>query len=209
MNRTPSLFVSHGSPMILLEDCSARRFLSDYGATLEKPSAILMISAHWETAQVSVATTSRPDTIHDFYGFPEPMYRFRYGVEGAPGIAEKAAACLRQGEFEVIDDPHRGLDHGAWVPLAYMFPNSDVPVAQVSIQSHLGPRHHLDMGYALAPLREANVLILCSGNLTHAQRELNRGAVEPHPTPGWRRSWRHLCASEPLIFGVDDLGAWI
>ena len=73
MKRTPSLFVSHGSPMILLEDCSARQFLSDYGATLEKPSAILMISAHWETAQVSVATTSRPDTIHDFYGFPEPM----------------------------------------------------------------------------------------------------------------------------------------
>ena len=95
MNRTPSLFVSHGSPMILLEDCSARQFLSDYGATLEKPSAILMISAHWETAQVSVATTSRPDTIHDFYGFPEPMYQFRYDVQGAPKIAEKAAACLR------------------------------------------------------------------------------------------------------------------
>ena len=132
------------------------------------------------------------------------MYQFRYGVQGAPDIAEKAAACLRQGGFEVIDDPHRGLDHGAWVPLAYMFPDSDVPVAQVSIQSRLGPRHHLNMGYALAPLREANVLILCSGNLTHAQRELNRGAVDapPHPWVAAFSEWVHDAINQGRI---DDI----
>jgi 4,5-DOPA dioxygenase extradiol len=169
--------------MILLEDCPARRFLSDYGATLGKPSAILMISAHWETPQVSVATTNSPGTIHDFYGFPDSIHQFRYGAPGAPKIAQKAATCLRQAGVEVIDDPERGLDHGAWVPLAYMFPDADVPVAQISIQSHLGPRHHLNMGYELAALRDENVLILCSGNLTHGLRELNRGAVDAPPYP--------------------------
>lgn len=204
MNRMPSLFVSHGSPMILLEDCSARRFLSDYGAALEKPSAILMISAHWETPHVSVATTDSPETIHDFYGFPEAMYQFHYRAPGAPEIADKAAAYLRQGGFEVIADPHRGLDHGAWVPLAYMFPDHDVPVAQVSIQTHLGPRHHLNVGYALAPLRDENVLILCSGNLTHGRREQNRGAVDepPHPWVAEFSQWVHDAINEGRI---DDI----
>jgi len=156
--------------MILLEDCPARQFMRDYGAALGRPAAILMISAHWDTPVTSVATTGRPETIHDFYGFPEPMYRFRYGAPGAPEIAGRAATRLRDAGIEVIDDPRRGLDHGAWVPLAYMFPDADLPVAQVSIQSRLGPRHHLELGRALAPLRDENVLILCSGNITHGRR---------------------------------------
>ena len=170
MNRQPSLFISHGSPLILLEDCSARQFMSELGARLERPKAILMISAHWETERLSVATTRDPETIHDFYGFPEPMYRFCYNARGAPQTARRATSCLQQAGLDVVDDEDRGLDHGAWVPLAYMFPDADVPVAQVSIQSHLGPRHHLKVGYALAPLREDNVLILCSGNITHGRR---------------------------------------
>jgi len=170
MSRPPSLFISHGSPMILLDDCPARRFMAEYGASIEKPSAILMISAHWETHLPAVASTASPGTIHDFYGFPEPFYRFRYRAPGAPEVAAQAAVCLRQAGLEAMDDPERGLDHGAWVPLAYMFPDADVPVAQVSIQSHLGPRHHLALGRALAPLRDGNVLILCSGNITHGRR---------------------------------------
>ena len=201
MNRMPSLFVSHGSPMILLEDCSARQFLRDYGAKLGKPSAILMISAHWETAEVAVATTDRPETIHDFHGFPEAMYQFHYRAPGAPEIAQMAAACMRQSGLEVVDDPRRGLDHGAWVPLAYMFPDSDVPVAQVSIQTHLGPRHHLNLGTALAPLRAENVLILCSGNLTHGRRDLNRGAVDapPHPWVASFSRWAYDAIEEGRI----------
>ena len=156
--------------MILLDDCPARRFMSAYGGSLDKPSAILMISAHWETPSVAVGSTVRPGTIHDFYGFPEEMYRFRYGAAGAPAVASRAAAFLEEAGFEVTDDPGRGLDHGAWVPLAYMFPDAGIPVAQVSIQPHMGPRHHLDLGRALAPLRDENVLILCSGNITHGRR---------------------------------------
>lgn len=156
--------------MILLDDCPARRFLGAYGASLARPAAILMISAHWETPEVAVATTDRPETIHDFYGFPEAFYRFRYGAAGAPEVAASAAACLGRAGFEVFDEPRRGLDHGAWVPLAYMFPDAGIPVAQVSIQSHLGPRHHFELGVALAPLRDEDVLILCSGNVTHGGR---------------------------------------
>lgn len=170
MTRQPSLFISHGSPMILLDDCPARRFLAEYGAALERPAAVLMISAHWETPGVAVGTSPQPPTVHDFYGFPEPFYRFRYGADGAPDVAAKAAACLRQAGMAVIEDGRQGLDHGAWVPLAYMFPEADVPVAQVSIQPRLGPDHHLALGRTLAPLRDENVLILCSGNVTHGRR---------------------------------------
>jgi 4,5-DOPA dioxygenase extradiol len=166
----PSLFVSHGSPMILLDDCPARRFFGEYGASLARPAAILMISAHWETPGVTVATTDRPETIHDFHGFPDAMYRFRYRAPGAPDIAAQAAACLRRDGFDVAADPRRGLDHGAWVPLAYMFPDAGIPVAQVSIQPQLGARHHYELGQALAPLRDKGVLILGSGNITHGRR---------------------------------------
>lgn len=195
MKRPPSLFISHGSPMILLDDCPARRFFGEYGAALEKPSAILMVSAHWETPCVAVATTDRPDTIYDFYGFPERMYRFRYGAPGAPSVAAAAARHLALAGLEVGADPRRGLDHGAWVPLAYMFPDADVPVAQVSIQSHLGPRHHLAVGSALAPLRDDNVLIVCSGNVTHG------GRIGPVDTPvmPWVAEF-----SEWVFRAVDD-----
>lgn len=195
MKRQPSLFISHGSPMILLDDCPARRFMSDYGSSVERPAAVLMISAHWETPVVSVASTPRPGTIHDFYGFPEAMYRFHYRAPGAPDVAARAAACLHGAGLEVAEDPDRGLDHGAWVPLAYMFPDADIPVAQVSIQSHLGPRHHLEMGRALAPLRDEGVLILCSGNITHGRRA---GAVNEPPL-GWVTAfseWVHHAVAE-------------
>ena len=201
MRRFPSLFVSHGSPMILLEDCPARRFLSDYGAEIGKPSAILMVSAHWDTQGVMVATTDRPDTIHDFYGFPEPVHRIRYAAPGAPDIAEAAAGLLRTGGFDPASDAVRGLDHGGWVPLIFLFPDADVPVMQVSVQSHLGPEHHLKLGRALAPLRDDGVLIVCSGNLTHATRELNRGGVNdpPHPWVAAFADWTFDVLAEGRI----------
>jgi len=116
--RPPSLFISHGSPMILLDDCPARRFMHDFGAGLDKPSAILMISAHWDTPQLAVGAAAAPGTIHDFYGFPEALYRFHYGAPGAPEVAERAADLLRQAGGVPVVDVRRGLDHGAWVPLA-------------------------------------------------------------------------------------------
>ncbi len=170
MERLPSLFISHGSPMILLDDCPARHFLAHYGQEMERPDAILMISAHWETQRVTVGSASKPPTIHDFYGFPEPLYRYHYPATGHQKLAGRTFECLRGAGFDAVEDEERGLDHGAWVPLAYMFPEGDVPVAQISIQSHLGARHHYEMGKALAPLRDENILILGSGNVTHGRR---------------------------------------
>lgn len=174
MPQLPSLFISHGSPMILMDDCPARqfmtKFLSDYGATIEKPDAILMISAHWETNSVAVASTKSPPTIHDFFGFPDKFYEYNYHVQGSSVAAEKSIQCLRQAGYSVFEERERGLDHGAWVPLKYMFPEGDIPIAQLSIQCHLGPEHHLQLGQALAPLRGENVLIIASGNITHGRR---------------------------------------
>lgn len=204
MNRLPSLFISHGSPMMLLEDCPARRFLGEYGTGAEKPSAILMISAHWETPEISVATADRPETIHDFFGFPEPMYQIRYGAPGAPDVARSAAELMRASGLDVVSDPERGLDHGAWVPLMFMYPQAGIPVAQISIQTHLGARHHLDVGKALAPLRDEGVLIVCSGNLTHGLREMNRGGVDdpPHPWVAEFAQWMFDAITEGR---VDDI----
>jgi 4,5-DOPA dioxygenase extradiol len=187
--------------MILLDDCPARHFMVEYGASLERPDAILMISAHWETHDVAVATTPTPPTIHDFYGFPEPFYRFHYQTPGAPEVAARAADCLKQAGMKVFNDPQRGLDHGAWVPLVYMFPDADIPVAQVSIQCHLGPRHHLELGKALAPLRDENILLLASGNTTHGRRA---GHVEG-PVLDWVAEFSEWVHGAVMEGRVDDL----
>jgi 4,5-DOPA dioxygenase extradiol len=204
MARQPALFISHGSPMILLDDCPARHFMAEYGAALPRPDAVLMISAHWETFGVAVATTDAPETIHDFYGFPAPLYQFRYAAPGAPGIATRAAECLMAAELPVMGDARQGLDHGAWVPLAYMFPNADIPVAQVSIQPHLGPAHHLALGRALAPLRDENVLIVCSGNVTHGRRA---GDVDMEPLD-WVTAFSDWVDAAVADGRADDLVAY-
>lgn len=183
MARFPSIFLSHGSPMMLLEDSPARRFLSEYGSVLGKPSAILVASAHWDSAGIAVSVADPPETIYDFYGFPEPMYRIRYAAPGAPDVARRAADLVRKAGANAPLDPRRGLDHGAWVPLILMYPDADVPVAQISIQSHLGARHHLALGAALAPLRDEGVLVVGSGNLTHGLRDMDRGTPEDAPYP--------------------------
>jgi 4,5-DOPA dioxygenase extradiol len=201
MARPPSLFISHGSPMILIDDCPARRFFAEYGAAMDRPDAVLMISAHWETAGVAVGSADPLDTIHDFYGFPEPFYRFHYEAPGAPDVAARAAECLQAAGHAVGQDTRRGLDHGAWVPLAYMFPNADIPVAQASIQPHLGPAHHLALGQALAPLRDENVLILCSGNVTHGRRA---GAVDM-PALDWVAEFSDWVDRAVTAKNADDL----
>lgn len=167
MTRMPTVFISHGSPMLAIQDSPARRFLQGYGATLGRPTAVLMLSAHWLTARPTLSLASDPETIHDFGGFPDALYAIRYPAPGAPALAEEAAALLEQSGISVERAPERGLDHGAWVPLSLMYPDADIPVTQLSLQPHLGTEHHYRVGQALAPLRERGVLIVGSGSLTH------------------------------------------
>ncbi len=183
MSRQPALFVSHGAPTLAIQPSPARTYLQDLGRQLERPEAILVISAHWETTEPAVSLSEAPETIHDFGGFERQLYEIRYPAPGAPELARNVMERIGSAGYPVAAS-ERGLDHGAWVPLSLMFPAADVPVTQLSIQTHRGPAHHLALGRALAPLREQGVLLLASGSFTHDVR----GALSRHhdaPTPDW------------------------
>lgn len=178
----PTLFLSHGSPMHALQPGAVRGVWENLGRALPRPKAILMASAHWETEAPTLTGTAQPETIHDFYGFPQPLYEIRYAAPGAPDLALRAVELLKNKNFKAIANAERGLDHGAWSPLLYMYPDADIPVLQVSLQTHLGARHHLAVGRALRPLADEGVLLIGSGLMTHNLRDRRRddGAAEPY-----------------------------
>ena len=190
----PAIFLRHGSPTLPLDDVAARRFLSGLGARIDaaygRPSAILVASAHWETATPEVSAPAVNETIHDFGGFPQALYEMRYPAPSAPGVAAATSGLLRKAGFRATIDLERGLDHGAWIPLRLMYPDADIPVAQLSVQTHLGPEHHLRMGEALQELREDDILVLGSGAYTHNLMEL-RGLRQAGITeePDWVRGF--------------------
>ena len=176
----PSIFVSHGAPTLPFEDCPARDFLRGLGQTLGRPRAILIASAHWDTAAPQAGGAALNDTIHDFQGFPKALYDLRYPAPGDPALAAEVAA-LTGGTV----DAGRGLDHGAWVPLLLMYPEADIPVVQLSVQSALGAGHHIALGRMLARLREDDVLVMGSGGFVHNLRLLDRRGVDAGAEPVW------------------------
>ena len=179
----PSLFISHGSPMLALTQTPARKFLAGLSASLPRPRAILAVSAHWETAAPMVNAVSRNETIHDFFGFPRALYDLSYPAPGDGALAQQIADILGKAGFATGIDQTRGLDHGAWVPLLLAWPAADIPVLQLSVQSHLGPRHAFEIGRCLAPLREEGVLILGSGSFTHDLRRFRGQPVDAPESP--------------------------
>jgi len=194
----PAVFVSHGAPTLALDASPARDFLRELGGKLGKPRAILAISAHWETSSPTVNSVAVNPTIHDFYGFPEALYQMEYPAPGSPALAERTRGLLAQAGFETGKDQERGLDHGAWVPLMLMYPEAEVPVVQLSIQTELGPEHQLKVGRALAPLREDDVLVIGTGSMTHNLRTMVRGHVNAPEAP-WARDfaeWIHGALAE-------------
>ena len=172
----PSLFLSHGAPTILLDPSAARDFLSTLGSHIERPRAILLISAHhdarFEGGVVSVTSGAHPGTIHDFGGFPESLYRIRYPAPGAPDLAEQVASMVEAAGCTVHRDATRGFDHGAWTPLILAWPDADIPLVQLSIDTRQDAQWHLDLGRVLAPLRDEGVLIIGSGSMTHNLRAI-------------------------------------
>jgi 4,5-DOPA dioxygenase extradiol len=171
MTPLPTLFISHGSPMHAVAAGRAGEAWAELGRRLPRPRSILVASAHWETELPMVATSKQPETIHDFGGFPPELYRISYPAPGAPDAAQRALQLLREAGFSATANGCRGLDHGAWVPLLRLYPDADVPVAQISIQPSLDAEHHLRVGAALAPLVQDGVLVIGSGHMTHNLRE--------------------------------------
>lgn len=174
----PTVFVSHGSPMLILGESPARAFLATLGRQLPRPTAIVAVSAHWDTDMPAVSLARRPDTIHDFYGFPDALYRLRYAAPGAPELAERVAKLTG-----AAHDLHRGLDHGAWVPAMLGWPEADIPIFQLSVQPNESPAHHIALGRKLSALREEGVLVMGSGSATHNLRALVRGVGDSEPEP--------------------------
>ena len=195
----PALFISHGSPMLALQDSPAHRALAALGRSLPRPQAILVISAHWETEQgFAVSLAPKPKTIHDFGGFSPELYKLEYPAPGAYGEALRAAALMEQAGFAVKRDPERGLDHGAWVPLHVMYPEADIPVAQISLCQNASPADHLRLGQALRPLRDEGVLIVGSGALTHNLAAYRGQPIETE-APHWVTEftdWVHQCLAD-------------
>jgi 4,5-DOPA dioxygenase extradiol len=176
--RMPTLYLGHGAPP-LADDPIWPRQLSDWANSVPRPTSILMISAHWEDAPLAIGATRTVPLYYDFWGFPETYYQVTYPAPGAPQLADKVRGLLRSSGTPVQDDPTRGLDHGAYVPLAEMYPNADVPVLQISMPT-LDPEQLMEIGRKLAPLRDEGVLIIGSGFFTHNLRAIRvDGSVPP------------------------------
>ena len=185
MTRLPTLFISHGSPMLAIQESPAHLFLLELGKTLPKPKAMLVASAHWESmGGPAVSLAAEPKTIHDFGGFPRALFEIQYPAPGAPEIASRAAALLEAKGIVGKTSAMRGLDHGAWVPLSLMFPDAGIPVAQISVVRGATPADHLHIGRALNSLRDEGVLVIGSGSLTHNLSEF-RGQDIDAPVPAW------------------------
>jgi 4,5-DOPA dioxygenase extradiol len=198
----PSLFVSHGAPNMVLEDGPARRFLSDLGNRLRRPEAILVVSAHWLTGVPTIGTAPIPETIHDFHGFPSALYEVQYPAPGAPELAARAEHLISAAGIPVAQDAQRGLDHGAWAPLMLMYPEADIPVAQLSVQPRKDPRAHFAIGRALAPLRQEGVLLLASGSAVHNLHMLGRPDAAP---PAWANDFDAWLARNIRSHNTDAL----
>jgi 4,5-DOPA dioxygenase extradiol len=171
MAALPTLFVSHGSPLHALQAGRAGAAWAALGRRLPRPRAVLIASAHWETELPMLSLSAKPETIHDFGGFTPELHKIQYPAPGAPEVGRRALELLHAAGFAASGNGCRGLDHGAWVPLLHMYPEADVPVAQISVQSGLDAAHHLRLGHALAPLAAEGVLVLGSGHVTHNLRE--------------------------------------
>jgi len=164
----PAAFIGHGSPMNAIEESPFRRRWAETASRMARPRAVLCVSAHWETRGVSVTGSEAPPTIHDFYGFPPELFAVRYPAPGDPALARRTAAIVRSAPVAIDDD--RGLDHGAWSVLVAMYPEADVPVVQLSLDTRQTPAFHYALAKELAPLRDEGVLVLGSGNMVHNLR---------------------------------------
>jgi 4,5-DOPA dioxygenase extradiol len=201
----PSLFLSHGAPTLALDAGETGAAWQRLASELPRPKAVLCVSAHWTTAAPMVSGAARNDTIHDFQGFPAPLYQMTYPAPGDPAMAARVARLLSDGGMTAGIDRARGLDHGAWVPLRLMYPKADVPVIELSVQPGRDAAWHHRVGEALEPLRAEGVLVVGSGGAVHNLREV---AWEGGPAPAWAQGFDDWLAAAISEGRLADLLDW-
>lgn len=185
----PSLFISHGSPMLALQPGASGPALERLAGALPRPKAIVVMSAHWESHELLVSGSPAPETWHDFGGFPRELFAVQYPAPGNPALARQIVELLAADGLQARLDNQRPFDHGTWVPLSLMYPAADIPVVQVSLPSHMGPALQTRIGQALASLRTEGVLLIGSGSITHNLGELDWRAG-PESVEPWAREFR-------------------
>ncbi len=183
--QTP-IFISHGAPTISLSNSEAANFLKEYGKTISKPKAVLIISAHNDTKSLKVSANNNNEIIYDYFGFPKEFYEIKYNSFGSIDIAQDISDLFNDNGILCELSENQALDHGAWIPLCLMFPQPDFPIIALSIQSSLSTGHHYEIGRILKSLSQDNILIIASGSFTHNLRELD---INDQSEPVWSKSF--------------------
>jgi 4,5-DOPA dioxygenase extradiol len=200
----PAVFIGHGNPMNALDDSANSHAWRTLAADLPRPRAILAISAHWVTAGTAVTAMAKPETIHDFYGFPRQLSEFQYPAPGDPKLARRVAERLAPAPVTL--DVEWGLDHGAWSVLTHLYPNADIPVVQLSLNNHEDANWHLDLAKRLRPLRDEGVLILGSGNVVHNLGRMDWG--RPDAAHDWATRFNKAAKQALQAEDMTTLAAW-
>jgi 4,5-DOPA dioxygenase extradiol len=206
MENAPNvLFVPHGAPTFALQPGAAGAALAQAAQAFATPRAIVVVSPHWETHVPTVGTATQLETMYDFGGFDPRLYEIRYPATGCPEAASLVASALQAQGLPVQRDPMRGLDHGAWVPLRHMFPDADIPVVPLSIQTHAGPAHAYRVGQALAAIAQSDILVVASGNVTHNLRDYGSARMSGGQTPAYVHSFADWVCARLLAKDLDAL----
>ncbi|GIT83652.1 MULTISPECIES: DODA-type extradiol aromatic ring-opening family dioxygenase [Acinetobacter] len=203
----PGLFISHGSPMLALNPEQVGPALSRLSENLPTPQAIVVMSAHWESNALEVNTGIRPETWHDFRGFPEALYALRYPAPGLPELAEDILQRLADAGFAAHANSTRPHDHGVWMPLLHMYPDANIPVITISLPMNMSAEQIYHIGQSLAPLREQQILLIGSGSITHNLRELSWNTPNA-AVPEWAFSFRNRVVQHLSHRNYDAVLDW-
>lgn len=168
--RIPSIFISHGAPTIVMEASPARDYLASLGEQIDRPKAIVVMSAHFEASGPTVVADPAPEMIYDFGGFPDEMYRMVYPAPGEPALARRVAGMMEQAGLKTTVLDKRGFDHGTWTPMMLAYPDAEVPIVQIAVDPNRDANYHYEIGKALAPLAEEGILLVGTGHITHNLR---------------------------------------
>lgn len=203
----PGLFISHGSPLLALDPEQVGPALHRLSFNLPKPHAIAVMSAHWESQALEVSTSTRPQTWHDFRGFPEELYRIHYPASGQPELAEEILKLLAEQHIVAHANSTRPRDHGVWMPLLHMYPDADIPVVEISLPMHLNADEIYQVGKILSILRERHILLIGSGSITHNLAELSWNGLS-NPVPFWAMAFRNHVVSKLSHQDYDAVLNW-